>query len=135
MARTSIVRRVDGRDRLEYPIGTALVQPPAGENTGLGFARVSPDGRRVPFIHYRDAASLFGRVSVTDRTGVTTPLSDEYVNLHGLAWRGDEIWYTAADERPLFRTVRAVAPGGAERTITRMPGSATLWTSCRMDAS
>ena len=123
----AIVRRVDGRDRLEYPIGTALVEPAAGENTGLGFARVSPDGRRVAFIHYRAPGSLFGRVFVTDRTGVATPLSDEYVNLHGLAWRGDEIWYTAADERPLFRTVRAVAPGGAERTITRMPGSATLW--------
>ena len=60
--------------------------------------------------------------------GRVTQLSDQYINIHGLAWRGDEIWYTAADEGPIFRTVRAVAPaGGASRTITRMPGNVTLW--------
>ena len=48
----AIVRRVDGRDRLEYPIGKVLVQPAAGEGTGLGFPRISPDGRRVAFVHY-----------------------------------------------------------------------------------
>ncbi len=72
--------------------------------------------------------SLSGRVSIVDQTGRVTQLSDEYLNIHGLAWKGDEIWYTAADERPLFRALRAVTPGGgASRTITRMPGNATLW--------
>ena len=56
-----------------------------------------------------------------------TALSDEYLNVHGLTWNGDEIWYTAADERPLFRALFAVTPGGTRRTITRMPGNATLW--------
>jgi hypothetical protein len=82
------VRRVDGRDRLEFPIGTSLVQPAAGENTGLGFARISSDGTRVAFIHYREPGSLAGRVSIVDRTG-KAPLSDEYLNIHGLAWKGD----------------------------------------------
>ena len=124
----AIVRRVDGRDRLEFPIGTVLVEPAAGERTGLGFVRVSPDGGRVAFVHFRAPGALTGRVFVSDRTGRVTPLSDEYVNVHGLAWRGDEVWYTASDEGPLFRTVRAVRPeGGASRTITRIPGNVTLW--------
>ncbi|MEX2049544.1 MAG: protein kinase [Gemmatimonadota bacterium] len=123
----AIVRRVNGRDRLEYPVGTVLVEPADGEGTGLAFARVSPDGERVAFVHCRSPGSLVGRVSVTDLAGTVTPLTDEYVNIHGLAWNGDEIWYTAADDRPLFRAVCAVDLGGRRRTVTRMPGNATLW--------
>ena len=122
----AVVRRVDGGDQLEYPIGTPLVRPKAGEPNGLGFARVSGDGRRVAFVRYRTRDSLMGRVCVVDRSGTVTTLSPEYLNIHGLAWRGDEIWFTAADDRPLFRAVRAVSRG-APRTITRMPGNATLW--------
>ena len=123
----AIVRRVDRRDRLEYPIGTALVRPSEGERTGLGFARVSPDGRHVAFVQYRTPGSLMGRVCVVDRAGEVTPLTADYVNIHGLAWRGDEVWFTAADDRPLFRALRAVSPRGEPRTVTRMPGNATLW--------
>jgi Tol biopolymer transport system component len=123
----AIVRRVDGRDQLEFPIGKILVTPATGEGTGLGFARVSPDGQCVAFVHYRNPGSLIGRVAMVDQSGTVTPLSTEYLNVHGLAWRGDEIMYTAADERPLFRALRAVTPGGASRTITRMPGNTTLW--------
>lgn len=124
----AIVRRVDGRDRLEFPVGKVLVEPAVGERTGLGFARISPDGRHVAFVHYAQPGSLVGRVSLVDHAGAVTPLSDEYLNVHGLAWKGDEIWYTAADDRPLFRALCAVTPaGGAKRTITRMPGNATLW--------
>ena len=65
----AIVRRVDGRDRLEFPVGKVLVQPAAGEGTGLGFARISPDGRRVAFVHYRSPGSLVGKVTIVDQTG------------------------------------------------------------------
>ena len=68
----AIVRRVDGRDRLEFPVGKVLVQPAAGEGTGLGFARISPDGRRVAFVHYRSPGSLVGRVAIVDQTGTVT---------------------------------------------------------------
>lgn len=123
----AIVRRVDGRDRLEFPIGKVLVEPKFGDSTGLGFARVSPDGTQVAFVQYRSPATLVGRVSITDLTGAVTPLSGEYLNIHGLAWNGSEICYTAADEGVFYRTVRAVRPGRTERTITRMPGNVTLW--------
>ena len=123
----AIVRGVGGRDQLEYPIGKVLVAPATGEDSGLGFARVSPDGQYVAFIRYRSPGSLFGRVSVSDRSGNVTTLSEPSLNVHGLVWRGKEIWYTAADERPLSRAIRAVTPEGSHRTITRLPGNVTLW--------
>lgn len=123
----AIVRRVDGRDRLEFPVGKVLVQPAAGEGTGLGFPRIASDGRRVAFVQYRSPSSLFGRIATVDQTGKVTALSDEYLNVHGLTWNGDEIWYTAADQQHLFRALCAVTPAGIRRTIARMPGNATLW--------
>jgi Tol biopolymer transport system component len=125
----AIVRLVDGRDRLEYPVGKVLVQPAAGEGTGLGFPRISPDGRRVAFVQYQSPSSLVGKVAIVDQTAAVTALSAEYLNVHGLAWHGDEIWYTAADEQQLFRALWAVTPGGTSRPITRMPGNPTLWDS------
>jgi hypothetical protein len=127
----AVVRRVDGRDRLEYPIGKVLVQPGAGEPNGLGFPRISQDGRRVAFVHYRSPASLVGKVSMVDQAGSVTALSPDYLNVHGLIWNGAEIWYTAADEQQLFRAVYTVTPGRSPRRITRMPGNATLWDGSR----
>jgi hypothetical protein len=127
----AVVRRVDGRDRLEYPIGKVLVQPGAGEPNGLGFPRISQDGRRVAFVHYRSPASLVGKVSMVDQAGSVTALSPDYLNVHGLIWNGAEIWYTAADEQQLFRAVYTVTPGRSPRRITRMPGNATLWDASR----
>jgi hypothetical protein len=123
----AIVRGVDGRDRLEYPVGKVLVQPAAGEATGLGFARISPGGTHVAFVQYRSPGSLLGRIAIADRAGSVKVLSDEYLNVHGLAWRGNEVWYSAADDRPLFRALCAVTPSGDRRTITRTPGNVTLW--------
>ena len=123
----AIIRRLDGRDRLEFPIGTALLQPKEGEHTGLGFVRVSPDGNRVAFVQYRTTTSLMGRVQIVDRAGRVTPVSDEYLNVHGLAWHGEEILFTAADDRPLYRALHAASLGGKVRTVTRMPGNTTLW--------
>jgi hypothetical protein len=123
----AIVRRVDGRDRLEYPIGTTLVAPDVGDRTGIGFPRISPDGTRVAFVSYLGPQSLIGRVSIVDRSGAVVTLSEDFVNIHGLAWRGDEILYTAADDRPLFRALRAVTAAGTARVISRVPGNLTLW--------
>lgn len=124
----AIVRRVDGIDRLEYPMGTVLVAPKAGEHTGLGFARVAPDGRHVAFVEYLTPGSLMGRIAIVDRSGTVTRLTEDFLNVHGLTWRGTEIWFTAGDEQPLFRAVRAIAADGrSSRGITRAPTNLTLW--------
>ena len=125
----AIVRRVDGRDRLEFPIGKVLFAPTDAQGTGLGFPRVSSDGKRIAFVHYRHPLSLTGRVAMVDHAGTVTPLSPEYRNIHGLAWRGDEIVYAAALalDLPLSRAVCAVTPAGATKTIAQMPGNITVW--------
>lgn len=123
----AIIRQVDGRDRLEFPVGTPLVAPAVGEPFGLGFPRISPDGTHVAFLHYTAPLSLIGRVSIVDRAGTVKVLSAESRNVHGLAWRGHEILYTAADDRPLFRALHAVTPAGASRTIARLVSNITLW--------
>ena len=123
----AVIRNVDGRDRLEFPIGRSLVQPRTGEATGLGFVRIAADAQRIAFVQYQAPGSLVGRVCITDRTGKVTSLTPEYLNIHGLAWRGDEIWFTASDDRPLFRALRAVTVGGAPRVVARFPGNVTLW--------
>ena len=47
--------------------------------------------------------------------------------MFGLAWHGDEVWFTAADELPLLRNaVFAMDAAGAVRTVTRVPGNTTL---------
>lgn len=122
----AIIRRVAGVDRLEFPVGNVVFQPDAAGGTGLGFVRVSPDGRRLAFVHYRAPQSLLGRLCVL-QDGRVTPLTPEYVNIHGIAWRGEEIWYSASDDRPLFRALLAVRPGGEPRIIARLPVNVTLW--------
>lgn len=46
--------------------------------TGLGFARISPDGRRVAFVQYRSPGSLVGKVAIVDHTGTVKALSDAF---------------------------------------------------------
>ncbi|MEY2855227.1 MAG: hypothetical protein RL030_2359, partial [Pseudomonadota bacterium] len=126
-AELAVIRNVDGIDRLEYPLGKVVFQPKAGEGTGLGFVRVSPDGKQLAFLHYLAPQSLVGTVCRLDSDGKVTVLTDEYVNAHGLVWRGDEIWYSASDDRPLFRSILAVKPGSAARIVARTPVNLTLW--------
>jgi Tol biopolymer transport system component len=82
----AIVRDLgDGRDRLEYPIGTAL-----HEASGyLSDPRVSPDGGRVAFVAHRWRFDDRGTVMVADRTGGVTAVTPELWSIEGLAWTPD----------------------------------------------
>ena len=47
--------------------------------------------------------------------------------MFGLAWHGDEVWFTAADEAPLLRnTVHAMDASGTVRIVARVPGNTSL---------
>ena len=101
-----------------------------GDQARAGDLKLAPDGRRVAFVRYRTPISLGGRVEIVDRSGATTVLSPDYLNIHGLCWRGNALVYTAADDRPLFRSLRTVNPaGGDSRTLVRLPGNSTVWDS------
>lgn len=125
-AQIAAIRSEGGLDRLEYPLGTVIFQTKRGEGTGLGFVRISADGRRIAFVHYRHRYSLVGKVcAITD--GKLEVLTGESVNLHGLAWRGDDLLYSAGEDAPLLRSLFLMAPGTAPRVIARLPVNVTLW--------
>ena len=75
----------NGRDRLEFPVGTAL-----HEASGyLSNPRVSPDGSRVAFVEHQLRFDDRGWVKVVDRAGKVTTLTGELFGVQGLAWTPD----------------------------------------------
>jgi len=122
----AVVRRLNGREQLEFPIGTVLAEAPSATG-GFSFLRVSPDGEAVAFFELTVAAELEGRVVIVDRSGARMVASPEYFNVFGLSWRGGEVWFTAADELPLFRNaIYAMTMDGAIRVVARMPGNVSV---------
>ena len=97
----AVVRRVSGRDRLEYPLDHVLY-----ETTGyVSEPRVSADGSRVAFLDHPTGTVYDDRgwVKVVDRQGEVKTLTREYAAIEGLAWNH-------ADERLLF----SGSPSGSE---------------------
>jgi len=124
----AIVRRVEGRQRLEYPVGTVLLETKGLEN--ISTPRVSPDGSRVAFRLYpNSAASGMGDLCVAERTGRKQTLSARWQvpDTGGLAWspEGREVWFSATRERWKME-LHAVTLSGKERLVTRLPGSLIL---------
>jgi eukaryotic-like serine/threonine-protein kinase len=88
------VRYVGGKVRLEYPMGKLLL-----ETTGwVGCPRISPKGDRVAFLEHEGGWSGGGWVTAVDLQGKRTRLTDEWMELQGLARSpsGDEVWFSGA---------------------------------------
>jgi len=122
-AQVAVVRWVDGRNRLEYPIGHVLY-----ETSGyLSHPRVSPKGDLVAFMDHPIKYDNRGWVVVVDRNGEKKTLTREWNGEEGLAWApdGNEVWFTAAmaDES---EKLRAVTLAGRERLIASVPGYLTI---------
>ncbi|GLH72846.1 hypothetical protein GETHLI_13480 [Geothrix limicola] len=115
----ALVRNQGGLRNLECPPGKVIDT----DVRGLTSLRFSTDGTRLAFC--RGVGGNKRRVEVHDlRTGRTTRWSGDHKNLQGLAWRGDEVWFSAGDRIPdeLF----AVKAGGAERVVYRANGHIQL---------
>jgi hypothetical protein len=122
----AIVRRAGARDQLEFPVGTVVAEPGTPDG-GFSFPRVSPRGDAVAAFELDVSYGLVGRVVIVDRSGVKRGTSSKYYNVFGLAWRGDEVWFTAAGRLPLLRnTVYALSTSGAVRIVARVPGNTSL---------
>lgn len=119
-----VVRREEGRERLEAPDGKVLFAT-AG---WISHPRVSPDGRHVAFLHHPSIPDDAGDVVVVPSAGgETRVLSADWMSAVGLAWagRGDEVWFGATGPEGA-RALRAVSLRGRLRTVYRMPGNVTL---------
>ena len=115
----AIVRRVEGRERLELPAGNVLYET-AGY---ISHPRVSPSGDRVAFADHALWADNVGSIAVVDLSGNKKTLTGIWLaGVSGLAWApsGDEIWFTASDDESHL-ACRAVDLKGRERLLLAGP--------------
>ena len=107
----AIVRRVDGRDRLEVPQGTVVFETPGY----ISHMRVSQDGRRVAFLEHPLYGDNRGHVALYEN-GKTRRLTPEASGLEGLAWSRDgrEVWYSGSNDE-IWQLLAADAGATAPR--------------------
>jgi eukaryotic-like serine/threonine-protein kinase len=119
----AVVRRVGGKERLEYPLEHVLYETASWAS----HPRVSPDGKLVAFIDHPYSRDDLGAVAVVDLNGKEKILTEEYVSAQGLAWwpTGSEIWFTATTSGS-SRELHAVTLAGKERLVYLGTGTLTL---------
>jgi serine/threonine protein kinase len=119
----AVVREVDGRFRLEMPVGNVLY-----ETSGwISHLRVHSKGAQIAFLDHPFQGDDRGSVALIDLAGEKKVLSEGWAGAAGLAWSADEseVWFTAA-EAGLARGLHAVTLYGRKRLVTRMAGGLIL---------
>jgi Tol biopolymer transport system component len=119
----AIVRRVEGRTRLECPQGRVLFDTPSW----ISHPRVSPDGSRIAFLDHPVYADDHGAVTVVRAGEAPRRLTPVYASAQGVSWTPDgrEIWFSAS-EKGANTALLAVTADGRVRTVTRAPGRLRL---------
>jgi serine/threonine protein kinase len=119
----ALVRRVNGKDRLEYP-ATRVLRETAGY---FSHVRISPRGDRIAFLEHPIYQDNRGFVAIMDLSGTTTKLTDEWPQVEGLAWTpsGSEIWFTG-DERGENLELYGINQAGRMRQVLAVPGDIIL---------
>ncbi len=118
----AIVRRVNDRDRLEYPIGTVLYETPGY----ISHPRISPSGDVVAYHDHPVFGDDRGWVSIVTRNGERRTLTREWGTEEGLAWSrdGGEIWFGAGEAGR--KIVYGVRRNGELRQIWAGPADLTV---------
>ncbi len=104
----AVLRRVDGQNQLEYPIGKVL------DRTVGGFVRVSPRGDRV-------AVGSLDKIAVYDRAGTKTDIQTP--RTFGLAWASDDALWMSGGELFRERSLWLAGLTGATREVYRGVGT------------
>jgi hypothetical protein len=118
-----IVRRSDTLECLEFPIGNVLYR----SSGYISDIRFSPDGSRIAFADHPLFADDAGFLSMVDRSGRRTVLTDLHQTVRGLAWTtdGSEIWFSGI--RNGQSGIFAVTAAGKQRTVWTSPSSVKLY--------
>ncbi|MCG6954816.1 MAG: protein kinase [Gemmatimonadetes bacterium] len=122
----AIIHRVDGIDRLEYPLGTVIATT-SGYFSDL---RVSPSGAEIGLFDHHDAYDDRGAAEILDRTGHVLARSPVHWAAEGLAWLPDgrALLYSGSTQTGSFSTFAAFSldRGGHERLRLRSAGGITI---------
>ena len=119
----AVVSFAGGQYRLEYPMGKVLYEPPGW----ITYARLSPRGDRIAFLDHPRLGDMGGSVALIDLAGQRVTLSSDWKSLQGLAWAGDEIWFTGSRTgKGGSSALHAVSLTGRERTVFASPGTLKL---------
>jgi eukaryotic-like serine/threonine-protein kinase len=121
----AVVHVVNGRSRLEYPIGKVLYE----SNSALVCMRFSPKGDRLAFVEFSSRDSFAGRVWVIDLNGQRTALTAEWRGLwSALAWTpdGDGVVFSGATSGQR-RWLNLVKLSGEARALARPPGNTLMY--------
>jgi Tol biopolymer transport system component len=118
----AIVRYSQTAETLEFPIGKLLYKSSAW----MGDPRVAPDGQHIAFVDHDDNSDDGGAIAVVDLAGNKKDLTPRWSSARGLAWRGNEIYFTAT-VTGAARALYAVTLDGRQRSIAASPGSMTLF--------
>jgi len=121
--RLAITREVDGKDRLEFPIGTVLQQT-SGYFSDLRF---DPSGSRIAYFEHPSKYDNRGSVKVVDLRGRTSTLSSEYWGMEGIVWSPDarEVIFSASVRGEGY-SIFATTESGETRSVYPIPGSSTI---------
>jgi serine/threonine protein kinase len=119
----AVVHVVNGRDRLEYPIGRVLYDT-AGWISQLRFSR---QGNKIAFFDHLAEPDTRGAVAVVDMSGRKETLTKEFEDVRGLAWSasGAEVWFAASDNGA-EDLLRAVTLKGRARLVLAIPTTLLL---------
>ena len=119
----AVVHYVEGKSRLEFPIGNVLYQS-AGWISNIRF---SPSGDQIAFMDHPAPWDNRGVVSITDLAGHVRALTQEWESEAGLAWRpdGKEIWFSAVEKGHNLNLL-AVTLSGKIRLLLDLPVGVTL---------
>jgi hypothetical protein len=107
---------------VEFPVGKQVFKT----SGYVDHLRVSPDGKRIAFDDHPVNGDDRGWISVVDRDGKRTKLTQEFSAAQGVAWKSnDELWFTASlsgEPNRLF----AVTLSGYQRTVLTAPDALRL---------
>jgi len=114
----AVTRSVNGKFRLEYPLGKVLYET----NGFVSEPRFSRSGDRIAFLDHPLFGDDRGVVAVVDLQGKRTVLTDEFTSEQGLAWSasGKEVWFTASKFGEPSE-LRAVDLKGRSRVVNAGP--------------
>jgi Tol biopolymer transport system component len=110
---------VDGRYRLEYPLGKVLYRT----DGYLTHIRISPDGSLIAFLEHPDLDSGLGYVSVVDRAGNKRTLTKLTAKVRPLLWSpdGKEIFFDQHTMSGIRRSIHGVTLSGRIRPAPWVP--------------